>query len=197
MSAGRAGSSRLWRMDESSILQLYEKADFCETWTQTEEGFAADHYESDFFVDTTMAIRDHILQLAETRGLSKRQLRRTQGVLSELIMNAERHMTMPFYASFTLACFADNTLAFIVENSALERAYDKARVLLVRILGAVASGAKDEIDAVSDDLLNQPGKGGMGFWNITTQFQADLWVIYSPQTQRIKSYCLIPPGGSK
>lgn len=183
-------------LSEEEILSLYQHAPFCQTWTKTDEGFAADSYESDFFVDTTAAIRDNILELAKTRGISKRQLRRTQGVLSELIMNAERHMIMPFYASFTLACLEDNTLAFIAENSSLERAYEKAKALLNRALDSSEIG-ESEVNMMSDDLLNQPGKGGMGLWYITTQFAADLWITYSHETKHMKSFCLVRPGGNR
>jgi hypothetical protein len=180
-------------MTEAEIGSLRSSEVISQSWRKNHEDFfskESNMIESYYFADLGTEMRDFLRKLLEYHEASKRLIRQTQGVVSELLLNAERHMKKPFYVCFTIAFRHDGSILVVLVNSSSQENFEKAKTYVIQALDAKAAG-KEKLNELADKLLEQPGKGGMGLWNTVTQLNGDFWVSFDPKKNYLTSYCII------
>lgn len=179
-------------MTEEEIGSLRNSEIISQSWRKNHEDFVSkgtNITEAYYFADVGTEMRDFLRKLLEYEA-SKRLIRQAQGVVSELLLNAERHMKKPFYVCFTIAFRNDGSILVILVNSSSKESFERAKSYVVQAQEAKAAG-KEKLDELADKLLEQPGKGGMGLWNTVTQLNGDFWVSFDPKKKYVTSYCII------
>jgi serine phosphatase RsbU (regulator of sigma subunit)/anti-sigma regulatory factor (Ser/Thr protein kinase) len=193
-SAAVEHSLRLMRdMSDEELETLQNSEITSQSWRKTQKAFLLkenNNTEAYYFADLGTETRDFLRKLLEYSEASKRLVRQTQGVISELLLNAQTHMEKPSYLCFTLAFRHDGSILLILVNSSSEENFEKARTYVLEALDAKAAG-KTKLDELADKLLEQTSEGGIGLWNAVTQLNGDFWVTFDRKNSYLTSYCII------
>lgn len=180
-------------MTEEEISSLRNSEIISQSWRKNHEDISSKEngaIGTYYFADLGTEMRDFLRKLLEYNEVSKRLIRQTQGVVSELLLNAERHMNKPFYICFTVSYRNDGSILVVLVNSCSTESFERTKTYVLQALDAKAAG-KEKLNELADKLLEQPGKGGMGLWNMVTQLNGDFWIRFDPQKNYMSSYCII------
>lgn len=180
-------------MTEEEVGSLRNTEIISQSWRKNHEDIIfteRDSVTTYYFADLGTEVRDFLRKLLEYNEVSKRLIRQTQGVVSELLLNAERHMGNPFYISFIISFRSDGSILVVLVNSCSKESFEKAESYVIQAVDAKAAG-KEKLNELADKLLEQPGKGGMGLWNMVTQLNGDFWVSFHPEKKHMTSRCII------
>jgi hypothetical protein len=181
-------------MSDEQIKELFENVAVCQSWQLHETNLNDNGQSGEYLEETEIGARNFLRKTSDHYSISKKLLRKSKTSLSEMMSNVGKHMVGDrTYISITVGYIPYTerpTVIINLRNSALDSNYTKALETMGQSQKALAT-SKEEVDALSNRLMESPNPGGMGFWNLITQIRADVTCKYDKDKQILSTICLI------
>ncbi|MBF0445032.1 MAG: hypothetical protein HQL68_05540 [Magnetococcales bacterium] len=189
-----SSTNPLHTMSVEEIDNLFENVSVSQTWQWKESTFADTGQGKDYLDETEIGARNFLRNSADYHVIPKKLLRRSKTALSEIMSNVDKHLKGGRkFISITIGYipYEDKPAIIIcLKNSANERHYKRCKEAIKQSRKAIEN-SKEELNALSDRLMENPNPGGLGFWNLITQIRAEVACDYNAERDILRTTCLL------